>query len=70
MTLPIERTYAISNAREFLRSLLDPKQTPRVPKKIRSIARSVLKHYPSNFDMDMMFEGKKVFEQVSKRVKC
>lgn len=51
MTLPNERFRAVLAAQSFLRCLLDPKQTPRVPKNVRRWARSVLKHYPSEFDM-------------------
>jgi hypothetical protein len=51
MTIPIERSWAVDNAREFLRSLLDPKKTPRVPAEIRRNARSVLKHFPNEVDM-------------------
>ena len=51
MTLPIERSWAVDNAREFLRSLLDPKLTPRVPAKIRQEARWCLKHFPNELDM-------------------
>lgn len=51
MTLPNERYRAVNNAREFLRSLLDPKQTPKVPKAIRQQAYWVLKHYPGEYDM-------------------
>lgn len=48
MTLPRERRNALIRARDFLRSLLDPKQTPRVPRAIRREAYYVLKHYPSD----------------------
>jgi hypothetical protein len=51
MTLPFERKLAIKNTREFLKSLLDPKRTPKVPLSLRKQARSLLKHYPSDFDM-------------------
>lgn len=49
MTLPHERALAVENTREFLLSLLDPKQTPRVPKAIRKRAGQLLKHYPHDF---------------------
>jgi hypothetical protein len=52
MTLPDERYRAVLAAERFLRDLLDPKKTPRVPAAIRSGARSVLRHYPSTWDMD------------------
>jgi len=52
MTLPYERTNAVNRTREFLYDLLDPKKTPRIPKEIRQRARSLLKHYPTEYDMD------------------
>lgn len=57
MTLPDERTRAVLNTKEFLRNLLDPKKTPRVPKKIRKQAYSLLKHYPNDFDFMSLFEN-------------
>lgn len=54
MTLPHERHRAILNAREFLLSLLDPKRTPRVPREIRLRARSALKHYPHNHELQTL----------------
>jgi len=49
MTIPIERAWAIRNVEWFLKSLLDPKETPKVPKEIRKRAARLLKHYPSQF---------------------
>lgn len=51
MTLPDERTRAVLYARQFLRDLLDPKATPRVPRAVRERARRLLKHFPSSFDL-------------------
>ena len=51
MTLPIERTNAVLNVERFLMDLRDPKKTPRVPSEVRKRASSLLKHYPSKFDM-------------------
>ncbi len=51
MTMPNERFRAVEYAREFLYELLDPKKTPKVPKKIRQRARSVLRHYPMEHEM-------------------
>jgi hypothetical protein len=56
MTLPDERYRAISNARSFLRSLLDPKATPRVPKEVRTQAYYVLKHFPWESHMEQLAE--------------
>ena len=52
MTLPYQRTNAVLWARDFLVSLMDPKKTPRVPRKLRVEARHILKHYPSGLDME------------------
>ena len=52
MTLPDERYRAVKWAESFLQELMDPKQTPRVPKAIRQRARSILRHYPSTWDLD------------------
>lgn len=52
MTLPDERKNAVQAAQEFLRQLLDPAQTPRVPRAIRREARARLKHYPGAFDLE------------------
>lgn len=52
MTLPDERYRAVLAAERFLKDLLDPSKTPRVPAAIRRSASSVLRHYPSSWDMD------------------
>jgi hypothetical protein len=46
MTLPDERYNALLRSRDFLRDLLDPKKTPRVPKAVRTQAYYCLKHFP------------------------
>lgn len=52
MTMPYERKNAVLNTQRFLLDLSNPRITPRVPKEIRDRARSLLKHYPSEFWMD------------------
>lgn len=52
MTMPDERYRAVVYTEQFLMELLDPRKTPRVPKDIRQRARSLLRHYPSQWDMD------------------
>lgn len=54
MTTPIERTNAVLRTEEFLYSLLDPKQTPRVSKSIRDEALSLLRHYPTRVEMQVI----------------
>ena len=51
MTIPTERTRALLYARDFLYSLLDPKQTPRVPRAIRREAGNRLRHYPAPYEI-------------------
>lgn len=51
MTIPSERSIAVCRARKFLRDLLDPKKTPRVPFKVRTRALSLLKHFPTPLDV-------------------
>jgi hypothetical protein len=52
MTLPDERYRAVLWAGRFLQSLCYSSETPRVPLKIRQEARSILRHFPSQWDMD------------------
>lgn len=51
MSLPDERTRAVLWARALLEDLLDPKQTPRVPREVRERASAILKHFPRRYDM-------------------
>jgi hypothetical protein len=50
--MPDERYRAVQNARLFLLTLLNPKETPRVPREIRRQARWVLKHFPHDYEME------------------
>tara|TARA_B100000768_G_scaffold69827_1_gene67101 strand:+ start:1416 stop:1646 length:231 start_codon:yes stop_codon:yes gene_type:complete len=49
MTMPSERAQAVLTTHEFLRDLLDPKKTPRVPSAVRKEASRCLRHYPSEY---------------------
>ena len=52
MTLPDERYRAVMWAERFLRDLAhDTVNYPRVPKKIRQEARSILRHFPAEYEM-------------------
>ncbi len=51
MTLPDERYRAVVQTRRFLLDLCNREHTPRVPKLVRDTARSMLRHYPSDWDM-------------------
>ena len=54
MTLPDERYRAVVQTQKFLVEILS---TPRVPKTIKDRARSCLRHYPSDWDMQRAAEG-------------
>lgn len=54
MTLPYERTRAVNATRNFLNDLLSSKKTPRVPKEIRLRASACLRHYPNEYDMEVI----------------
>jgi len=56
VTLPYERMRALRSAEQLLCDLLDPKQTPRVPKEVRQRARSVLRHWPMGSQLDLLSE--------------
>ena len=58
MTLPDERYRAIIWAKNLCEELLDPKQTPRVPKEIRQQAYSVLRHFPDEYFLSMLAEAR------------
>lgn len=52
MTMPDERYRAILETEKFLVKLAVPSQSPGVPKYIRDAARSLLRHYPSEYYLD------------------
>jgi len=54
MTLPDERYRAVVQTQKFLLEILS---TPRVPKKIKDDARWCLRHYPSEYDMQIAAIG-------------
>ena len=57
MTLPDERYRAIVQTQKFLLDLCNTQHTPRVPKLVRDRARSMLRHYPTTFDMQRAAAG-------------
>lgn len=52
MTLPDERYRALKQSKKLLEELCDPGRTPRVPSLVRERARGILRHYPSEFELD------------------
>lgn len=54
MTLPDERYRNIIQTRKFLMELTSPLMTPKVPKVVRERAMNLLKHYPTDYHLEMM----------------
>lgn len=58
MTLPDERYRAVLWAKRLLTDLAhNTKDYPRVPKKVRGEAYSILRHFPSEWDMTRAAEN-------------
>lgn len=55
--MPDERYRAVLMAKKFMEELCRSDLTPRVPKDIRARAYSILRHYPSEWDMRVAAEG-------------
>jgi len=53
MTLPDERYHSIIMARHLLTKLISPKLTPRAPAALRREARQCLRHFPSDWEMQV-----------------
>lgn len=53
MTIAFERTRALVQTKEFLEAMLDPKQTPKVPRWMRGKAKALLQHYPGLGGIEM-----------------
>lgn len=51
MSLKNEKLMSLWRTREFLRDLLDPKKTPRIPRSYRQHAYRCLKHFPWEGDI-------------------
>lgn len=57
MTLPDERYRALERTEQFLIDLCSTRRYPRVPKEVRNHARSLLRHYPSGYDLERLAEA-------------
>ena len=56
MTLPDERYRALKAGKKLLEELVDPGKTPRVPSIVRDRARAALRHFPQDYEIDLMAE--------------
>lgn len=54
MTLPHERMNSLRNTRAFLVALLNPQETQRVPSGVRRWASACLKHFPMQYELDIL----------------
>jgi hypothetical protein len=54
MTVPFERTRALLQAKQFLKAMLDPKQTPKTPRWMRGKALALLRHYPGMWELELV----------------
>jgi hypothetical protein len=54
VTLPDERWRSLILTEEFLKDLLSPSMTPKVPKAIRQRASMLLRHWPSRYHLEML----------------
>ena len=54
MTTNIERYRALKQSKKLLEELMDPGKTPRVPGAVRDRARSILKHFPTEHELEIM----------------
>lgn len=57
MTLPDERYRAVMQTAKFLQALSYSSETKRIPLAIRQQARSLLRHYPNDWDMRRAADG-------------
>ena len=55
----MEERNSLMYAREFLVKLLDPKQTPNVPRAIRQEALRRLHHYPAKHRIEDLYPDEK-----------
>ena len=52
MTIPSERSRAIVETQKFLYDLINPMNTPRIPRSIRERASRLLRHYPNSWEVE------------------
>ena len=55
--MPDERYRALKQCRKFIEELCDPGKTPRVPGPVRDKARSVLKHFPMDSEIELIADS-------------
>lgn len=58
MTVPIEELYTLRHTRQFLLDLNNRELYPRIPKRVRQVASSLLKHYPNQHILDELWDSR------------
>lgn len=67
MTTSDERYKAIKQGKKLLEELCDPGKTPRVPSLVRDKARTALRHFPNDWEIDSLAEKcPEIIDKVSK----
>ena len=56
MTKIDDRYHAIKQGKKLLEDLCDPGKTPRVPSIVRERAKTVLKHFPKDHELDRIVD--------------
>jgi len=54
MTTAYERHRALKQSRKFLEELCSTHKTPEVPQYIRDMAKNLLRHYPDDYELDLI----------------
>jgi len=54
MTMPDERFRALKQSKKLLEELCDPGKTPRTPSIVRDRARGILRHFPTDYDLEQI----------------
>jgi hypothetical protein len=57
MTMPDERYRAMVEGLKLIEDLLIPQVTPRVPGDVRERARWIMRHYPSQYELERMADN-------------
>jgi hypothetical protein len=54
---PTERYRSLKNGKKLLEELCDPGKTPRVPSAVRDKARSILRYFPTELEIEKLAEA-------------
>jgi hypothetical protein len=57
MTTSDERYRALRQGKKLLEELCDPGKTPRVPSIVRDRAKSILRHYPNEYELERIADS-------------